>query len=60
VEEANAIGTIDWFALEYRLPDGEIVVDRFAASRPDLDAADQGMLLGWRERSRPRSAGSVT
>ena len=49
VEEADAIGTIDRFALQYRLPDGKTVVDRFVASRPDLDAADQEMLLGWRD-----------
>jgi hypothetical protein len=49
VEEADAIGTIDRFALQYRLPDGRTVVDRFVASRPDLDAADREMLLGWRD-----------
>ena len=47
--EADAIGTIDRFALQYRLPDGRTVVDRFVASRPDLDAADREMLLGWRD-----------
>ena len=30
------INTIDRFALQYRLPDGKTVVDRFVASRPDL------------------------
>ena len=49
LEEADAIGTIDRFALQYRLPDGRTVVDRFVASRPDLDAADREMLLGWRD-----------
>ena len=49
VEEADAIGTIDRFALQYRLPDGKTVVDRFVASRPDLDATDREMLLGWRD-----------
>jgi hypothetical protein len=49
VEEADAIGTIDRFALQYRLPDGKTVVDRFVASRPDLDAVDREMLLGWRD-----------
>src|SRR5271166_2372277 len=48
-EESCAIGTIDRFALQYRLPDGKTVVDRFVASRPDLDAADREMLLGWRD-----------
>jgi len=49
LEEADAIGTVDRFALQYRLPDGKTVVDRFVASRPDLDAADREMLLGWRD-----------
>jgi hypothetical protein len=49
VEEADAIGTIDRFALQYRLPDGKTVVDRFVASRPNLDAADRELLLGWRD-----------
>jgi len=49
VAEADAIGTIDRFALQYRLPDGKTVVDRFVASRPDLNAADREMLLGWRD-----------
>jgi hypothetical protein len=49
VEEADAIGTIDRFVLQYRLPDGKTVVDRFLAGRPDLDAADREMLLGWRD-----------
>jgi hypothetical protein len=48
-EDADAIGIIDRFALQYRLPDGKTVVDRFVASRPDLDAADREMLLGWRD-----------
>ena len=49
IEEADAIGAIDRFALQYRLPDGRTVVDRFLASRPDLDAADREMLRGWRD-----------
>jgi hypothetical protein len=49
VEEADAINTIDRFALQYRMPDGQTVVDRFVASRPDLDRADREMLLGWRD-----------
>ena len=49
IEEADPIGTIDWFALQYRMRDGRTVVDRFVASRPDLDAADRKMLLGWRD-----------
>ncbi len=49
IDEGDAISTIDRFALQYRLPDGQTVVDRFVASRPDLDAADREMLLGWHD-----------
>ena len=49
LERADAISTIDRFALQYRTRDGRTVVDRFVASRPDLDAADREMLLGWRD-----------
>ena len=49
LDEADAISTIDRFTLQYRLPDGRTVVDRFVASRPDLTAADREMLLGWRD-----------
>jgi hypothetical protein len=48
-EEADAISTIDRFTLQYRLPDGQTVVDRFVASRPDLTVADREMLLSWRD-----------
>jgi hypothetical protein len=43
-EEDDAINTIDRFALQYRLPDGTTVVDRFVASRPDLDAVFRKIL----------------
>ena len=49
IDEGDAISTIDRFALQYRLPGGQTVVDRFVASRPDLTAADREMLLGWRD-----------
>ena len=49
IDEGDAISAIDRFALQYRLPDGQTVVDRFVASRPDLEAADREMLLGWRD-----------
>ena len=49
LNEAELIGVIDRFALQYRPPDGKTVVDRFVASRPDLTAADREMLLGWRD-----------
>jgi hypothetical protein len=47
--EDDAINVIDRFALQYRLPDGSTVVDRFLAGQPDLTAADREMLLGWRD-----------
>ena len=49
IDEADAINTIDRFTLQYRLPDGQTVVDRFVASRPDLEATDREMLLSWRD-----------
>jgi hypothetical protein len=49
LEGADAIGFLDRFALQYRMRDGRTVVDRFVASRPDLDAADRDLLLGWRD-----------
>ena len=49
LDEADWIGTIDRFALQYRFNDGKTVVDRFVARRPDLDAADREMLIGWRD-----------
>jgi hypothetical protein len=50
LEEADAIGTIDRFALQYRMRDGRTVVDRFVASRPDLDAADRLRIRGTARR----------
>ena len=49
LDDADVIGVIDRFALQYRMPDGKTVVERFVASRPDLNAADRKMLLGWRD-----------
>jgi hypothetical protein len=49
IDEGDAIGAIDRFTLQYRLPDGQTVVDRFIASRPDLTLADREMLLSWRD-----------
>ncbi len=34
--EGEAIGVIDRFALQHRLPNGKTVLDQFTASRPDL------------------------
>jgi hypothetical protein len=47
--EDEAIDTLDWFALLYRLPNGKTVLDQFLASRPGLSAADRQMMRGWRD-----------
>jgi hypothetical protein len=49
LSEGEAIGVIDRFALQHRLPNGKTVLDQFLASRPDLTAADREMLRGWRD-----------
>ena len=49
LSEGEAIGVIDRFALQHRLPNGKTVLDQFLAARPDLTAADQEMLRGWRD-----------
>jgi hypothetical protein len=47
--EGEAIGVIDRFALQRRLPNGKTVLDQFLAGRPDLTATDREMLRGWRD-----------
>jgi hypothetical protein len=47
--EGEAIGVIDRFALQYRLPNGKTMLDQFLAARPDLTAADREVLRGWRD-----------
>jgi hypothetical protein len=49
LEEGDAAGLVDRFALQHRLPNGKTVLDQFLASRPDLSAADRAMLRGWRD-----------
>jgi hypothetical protein len=49
LDEGDAIGIIDRFALQYPLPNGKTVLDQFLASRPDLSAAERDMLRGWRD-----------
>ena len=48
LSEGEAIGVIDRFALQHRLPNGKTVLDQFLASWPDLGAADRDLLRGWR------------
>jgi hypothetical protein len=47
LDEAEAIGIIDRFALQHRLPNGKTVVDQFLATQPRLTATDREMLRGW-------------
>ena len=49
LSEGEAIGVIDRFALQHRLPNGKTMLDQFLASWPDLSAADREMLRGWRD-----------
>ncbi|WP_328466489.1 hypothetical protein [Streptomyces sp. NBC_00448] len=49
LDEATAINVIDRFLLQYRLPDGNTVADRFAARRTTLTDADRQMILAWRD-----------
>ena len=49
LSEGEAIGVIDRFALQRRLPNGKTVLDQFLAARPDLTATDREMLRGWRD-----------
>ena len=49
LDEGDAAGLVDRFALQHRLPNGKTVIDQFLASRPDLSAADRGLVRGWRD-----------
>jgi hypothetical protein len=49
LDEGDAVGTIDRFALQHRLPNGKTILDQFLAGRPDLSAADRDMLRGWHD-----------
>jgi len=49
LDEGEAVGIIDRFALQHRLPNGKTVLDQFLASRPDLSTADRDMLRGWHD-----------
>ena len=48
-DEATAALPFDYFTLQYRLPGGETVVDRFVAEHPGLDGVDRELLLGWKD-----------
>ena len=49
MDEEQFINFLDWFVLQHRLPDGQTVVERFVAARPDLSDEERAMLLGWRD-----------
>jgi hypothetical protein len=49
LSEGKAIGIIDRFALQHRLPNGKTVLGQFLASRPDLTPADREILRGWHD-----------
>ena len=49
LNEGEAIGIIDRFALQHRLPNGKTVLDQFTTSRPDLTPADREILRGWHD-----------
>ena len=49
LDDGEAAGLVDRFALQHRLPNGKTVIDQFVASRPDLSAADRDMVRGWRD-----------
>jgi hypothetical protein len=47
LDESDAAGLVDRFALQHRLPNGKTVLSQFLAGRPDLSAADRDMVRGW-------------
>jgi hypothetical protein len=48
LDEGTAVHAIDRFALQYRLPDGRTVVERFVAQRrPPLSDDERELVLGW-------------
>lgn len=49
LDDAQYINVLDHFILQYKLPDGRTVVDRFVAAHPELPEEEQALLLGWRD-----------
>lgn len=49
LDEATTINVIDRFLLQYRLPDGSTVADRFVTRQTHLTEADRRMVLAWRD-----------
>jgi hypothetical protein len=59
LDEGDAAGLVDRFALQHRLPNGKTVLDQFLAGRPDLSAADRDMVRAGTIRSRGSSRSSA-
>lgn len=49
LDHSTASLTMDTFVLQYRLPRGGTIVERFVSEQRRLSRADRAMLLGWRE-----------
>jgi hypothetical protein len=49
LDEGAVANVIDYLALQYRLPDGDTVVERFVAEHPELTQEGRALLLGWRD-----------
>lgn len=49
LDEGTVANVIDYLAVQYRLPDGDTVVERFVAEHPELTQEGRALLLGWRD-----------
>lgn len=50
LDESMAVLAVDHFALQYRLPGGRTIVERFVSLRqPRLSDDERAMVLGWRD-----------
>ena len=49
VRDSGAIGVMDRFTLQHRLPNGKTVIEQFLVGRPGLTPADRELLRGWSE-----------
>ena len=47
-DESELITALDYFLLQHELRSGKTMVERFAASRPELPGDERELLLGWR------------
>jgi hypothetical protein len=49
IGEGKLIDILDRLVLQHRLRSGQMIVEQFVASRPDLPGPERDMLLGWRD-----------